>query len=113
MSKLENDVVSDIPIYGFPVTATNFTVELLGLCAFSINYVHDAADISIGMGVAFDCCDKNATNVSKNSLLNVNNSTVLNIVTIPVTVSSTKITNSTVSNTETVSETIKDIKVTN
>lgn len=76
---LRSDVVSDIPIYGFPVTATNFTVELSGylfinvsgLYTFSINSVHDAAGISIGAGTAFDCCHQNARYPSTNTSLNV------------------------------------------
>lgn len=73
-------VAPGIPVYGFPITATNFTVELTGylsinvsgLYTFSIDSVDDAAGISIGAGVAFDCCDQNTTNVGTNASLTVN-----------------------------------------
>lgn len=76
----KTSVVSGISVYGFPITATNFTVELTGylyinvsgLYTFSIDSVDDAAGISIGAGVAFDCCDQNTTNVSANASLSVN-----------------------------------------
>ncbi|SMN20083.1 similar to Saccharomyces cerevisiae YHR211W FLO5 Lectin-like cell wall protein (flocculin) (Partial), partial [Maudiozyma saulgeensis] len=60
----DSDAVGNINMYGFMTTATNITVELSGYLyttqtgnySFSLNNVDDAASITVGAGVAFDCC---------------------------------------------------------
>ena len=56
-------------VYGFGVTTTNFTVELTGYLLasqsgtyrFEIDAIDDSAQLSIGSGVAFDCCQADGT----------------------------------------------------
>ncbi|GAV56434.1 hypothetical protein ZYGR_0BW00100, partial [Zygosaccharomyces rouxii] len=55
-------------IFGFDVTATNFTVELTGYFLapqtgtynFTFDHVDDSAVLNFGQGVAFDCCNQDA-----------------------------------------------------
>lgn len=55
-------------IFGFELTATNFTVELTGYLlapqtgtyTFTFDHVDDSAILNFGEGIAFDCCNQDA-----------------------------------------------------
>lgn len=72
--------VDGIKLYGVSTTATNVTVELTGylyvkvtgVYTFAIKGADDAASISVGGGVAFDCCDQDSLNSTHDTSLDVN-----------------------------------------
>ena len=79
-SNNRGDPVPGMDVYNFPITGTNFTVELTGYLlapqsgyfTFQLNDVNDAAAISVGAGVAFDCCNQNGNEPPTDNTIDVN-----------------------------------------